>query len=95
METLLSGMPAGADRPQTLLFSATVPSWVRDLTKKYLVNPHDVDLVGDSKLKVALGVSHVSVTTTSRQIGTMLADLITLYKTQHAIVFVNTVSFRY
>lgn len=44
----------GADRPQTLLFSATVPPWVRSLAKSNLVNPHDVDLVGNSKLKVAI-----------------------------------------
>lgn len=83
-------MPSGANRPQTCLFSATVPPWVRTLAKNYLVNPHDVDLVGNSKLKVALGVKHVSVAATNRQMGTMLADLITLYRTQHAIVFVNT-----
>lgn len=83
-------MPSGANRPQTCLFSATVPPWVRTLAKNYLVNPHDVDLVGNSKLKVAIGVKHVSVAATNRQMGTMLADLITLYRTQHAIVFVNT-----
>ena len=90
VETLMGGMPKGADRPQTLLFSATVPPWVKDLARTNLNNPHDVDLVGNSRQKVAEGVTHVAVTATARQRSTMLADLITLYRTQHAIVFVNT-----
>lgn len=90
VETLMGGMPQGADRPQTLLFSATVPDWVRKLARTSLVNPHEVDLVGESKLKVAEGVSHVAVASAARQRSTLLADLITIYKTQHAIVFVNT-----
>ena len=34
-------------RPQTLLFSATTPSWVKKLTSKYLEDPELVDVVGD------------------------------------------------
>lgn len=35
-------------------------------------------------------MTHVAVTAMARQRSTMLADLITLYRTQHALVFVNT-----
>jgi ATP-dependent RNA helicase DDX21 len=46
--------------------------------------------VGTSKQKLAEGITNVAVTATARQRSTMLADLITLYRSQHAIVFVNT-----
>ena len=90
VEHLMEGMPKGTDRPQTLLFSATEPPWVKSLAKKNLVNHHAVDLVGNSKMKLAEGITNVAVTATARQRSTMLADLITLYRSQHAIVFVNT-----
>jgi len=90
VEHLMEGMPTGTDRPQTLLFSATEPPWVKQLAKKNLVNHHAVDLVGNSKVKLAEGITNVAVTATARQRSTMLADLITLYRSQHAIVFVNT-----
>lgn len=34
---------------QTLLFSATMPTWVKRLTKKYQRSPVTVDLVGDEE----------------------------------------------
>ncbi len=38
---------------QTLLFSATLPSWVRDITKRFLQPGFKtVDLVGSDKMKV-------------------------------------------
>ena len=90
VEHLMEGMPTGTERPQTLLFSATEPPWVKQLARKNLVNHHAVDLVGNSKVKLAEGITNVAVTATARQRSTMLADLITLYRSQHAIVFVNT-----
>ena len=42
-----------ADTMQTLLFSATLPSWVKDITKRFLRGTHKtVDLVGTDKMKV-------------------------------------------
>ena len=90
VEHLMEGMPTGNERPQTLLFSATEPAWVKQLAKRNLVDHHAVDLVGTSKLKLAEGITNVAVTATARQRSTMLADLITVYRSQHAIVFVNT-----
>ena len=38
---------------QTLLFSATLPSWVKDITRRFLQPGHKlVDLVGTDKMKV-------------------------------------------
>lgn len=45
---------AGGDiKVQTLLFSATLPSWVKDITRRFLQPSHKlVDLVGTDKMKV-------------------------------------------
>lgn len=43
-----------ADKIQTMLFSATLPAWVKDITKRFLKSDHKlVDLVGTQKMKVS------------------------------------------
>lgn len=43
-----------SDKIQTLLFSATLPPWVKDITRRFLKSDHKiVDLVGTSKMKVS------------------------------------------
>jgi ATP-dependent RNA helicase DDX21 len=43
----------GGGDVQTLLFSATMPTWVKDITKRFLKPTHKmVDLVGNQKQKV-------------------------------------------
>ena len=38
---------------QTLLFSATLPPWVKDITRRFLKKDHKViDLVGNERMKV-------------------------------------------
>jgi len=50
-------------KPQTLLFSATVPSWVRNIANKYLEasNVEEVDLVGDGDTQTSTTVDHLAV----------------------------------
>ena len=44
----------GAENIQTLLFSATLPSWVKDIQKRFLKKDFKlVDLVGNEKQKVS------------------------------------------
>lgn len=51
---MIQGVP---DERQTLLFSATMPGWVKGLTQRFLKNPILVDLVGDEQSgKIAEGV---------------------------------------
>ena len=47
-------LTAGGDiKTQTLLFSATLPVWVKDITRRFLEPTHKlVDLVGSDKMKV-------------------------------------------
>jgi superfamily II DNA/RNA helicase len=56
------GTNASGEKLQTLLFSATMPSWVKDITRRFLMKEHKiVDLVGDDKLKVSGSVCTRSV----------------------------------
>jgi len=50
-------------KPQTLLFSATVPSWVRNIANKYLEtsNLGEVDLVGEGGNQTSTTVDHLAV----------------------------------
>ncbi|KAK4773096.1 hypothetical protein SAY87_028115 [Trapa incisa] len=58
VETILQSLPKNR---QSLMFSATMPNWIRSLTKKYLNNPLTVDLVGDDDQKLAEGISLYSI----------------------------------
>ena len=46
VEIILNAVP---EQRQTLLFSATMPAWVKNITRKHLTNPALVDLVGDAQ----------------------------------------------
>jgi len=50
-------------KPQTLLFSATVPNWVRNIANKYLekTNLEEVDLVGEGGNQTSTTVDHLAV----------------------------------
>ncbi|XP_014490286.1 DEAD-box ATP-dependent RNA helicase 53, mitochondrial [Vigna radiata var. radiata] len=76
---------------QTLMFSATMPSWIKSITRNYLNNPLTIDLVGDSDQKLADGISLYSIASDVRTKAGILAPLIT----EHAnggkcIVFTQT-----
>ena len=89
VENILSGVPA---ERQTMLFSATMPTWVKRLTKKFLKDPVLVDLVGDSaagKLADTIKALAVQVTPESRR--SVLVDLLTVYGAGgKGIVFTQT-----
>ncbi|TKY46711.1 DEAD-box ATP-dependent RNA helicase 53 [Spatholobus suberectus] len=76
---------------QTLMFSATMPSWIKNITRNYLNNPLTIDLVGDSDQKLADGISLYSIVSDAYTRAGILAPLIT----EHAnggkcIVFTQT-----
>ena len=54
------------DERQTMLFSATMPSWVKNLTKRHLKQPVMVDLVGEKQSgKLNEDIKYVSWTCSS------------------------------
>ncbi|KAF6144016.1 hypothetical protein GIB67_008202 [Kingdonia uniflora] len=88
VERILGYLPA---KKQCMLFSATMPSWVNQLSKKYLKNPLVVDLVGESEQKLADGISLFSVVSTSFGKENVLSSLISKYGQEgKSIIFTRT-----
>ncbi|XP_027115002.2 DEAD-box ATP-dependent RNA helicase 3, chloroplastic-like [Coffea arabica] len=88
VEVILEKLPS---ERQSMLFSATMPGWVKKLARKYLDNPLTIDLVGDEEEKLAEGIKLYAIPTTATSKRTILSDLITVYaKGGKTIVFTQT-----
>ncbi|KAJ0807484.1 putative RNA helicase [Helianthus annuus] len=74
VETILEYLPK---QRQTMMFSATMPSWIVKLTQKYLKTPLTIDLVGDSDQKLADGITLYSITSEMRDRPSVIGPLIT------------------
>ena len=62
---------------QTLLFSATLPKWVADIARRFLVPGYTtVDLVGDSKQKASGSVTHMLLPCQWSERTELVCDLI-------------------
>eukprot|EP00939_MAST-03C_sp_MAST-3C-sp1_P000501 g501.t1 len=93
------GSVAGGEQPlvrkiQTLLFSATIPSWVQKVANKYMAKDHVVvDLVEGKEEQASTDVTHY-VCRCSWEVekrGAMIYDLIRVYgSTGRCIVFTQT-----
>ncbi|MFC4426070.1 DEAD/DEAH box RNA helicase [Deinococcus navajonensis] len=86
IETILQKTPEGR---QTLLFSATLNNDINRLSRKYLREPVIVDMVGEGKSQAAQTVEHLKVKV-GRSRTRVLADLLTIYNPEKAIVFTRT-----
>lgn len=53
----MAGFSAGAKAVQFILFSATIPDWVRQMSKKHMVDPSMIDLVQGQE--ASLDVRHL------------------------------------
>ncbi|XP_043709196.1 DEAD-box ATP-dependent RNA helicase 3, chloroplastic-like [Telopea speciosissima] len=88
VEVILEKLPS---ERQSMLFSATMPGWVKKLARKYLDNPLTIDLVGDQDEKLAEGIKLYAIPTTATSKRTILSDLIMVYaKGGKTIVFTRT-----
>ncbi|KAL2513841.1 DEAD-box ATP-dependent RNA helicase 3 [Forsythia ovata] len=88
VEIILQNLPS---ERQSMLFSATMPGWVKKLARKYLDNPLTIDLVGDQDEKLAEGIKLYAIPTTATSKRTILSDLVMVYaKGGKAIVFTQT-----
>ncbi|KAJ6980742.1 DEAD-box ATP-dependent RNA helicase 3 [Populus alba x Populus x berolinensis] len=88
VEVILESLPS---KRQSMLFSATMPTWVKKLARKYLDNPLQIDLVGDQEEKLAEGIKLYAVSTTATSKRTILSDLVTVYaKGGKTIIFTRT-----
>ncbi|MFC6591122.1 DEAD/DEAH box helicase [Deinococcus lacus] len=86
IETILQTTP---EARQTLLFSATLNDGIRRIAKKYLNDPLVVDMVGEGKSQASQSVEHLKVRV-GRSRTRVLADLLTVYNPEKAIVFTRT-----
>ncbi|XP_039053608.1 DEAD-box ATP-dependent RNA helicase 53, mitochondrial-like [Hibiscus syriacus] len=88
VETILERLPANR---QSMMFSATMPNWIRSLTQKHLKNPLTIDLVGENDQKLAEGISLYSIAADTRGKASILGPLITEHaKGGKCIVFTQT-----
>ncbi|KAJ0079930.1 hypothetical protein Patl1_24682 [Pistacia atlantica] len=88
VEVILENIPP---KRQSMLFSATMPAWVKKLSRKYLDNPLNIDLVGDGDEKLAEGIKLYAISTTATSKRTILSDLVTgSAKGGKTIVFTRT-----
>ncbi|KAL9244281.1 hypothetical protein vseg_018076 [Gypsophila vaccaria] len=88
VEVILEKLPKNR---QTMMFSATMPSWIIKLTQKYLKKPLTIDLVGDSDQKLAEGISLNSIVVDHRSKAGVIGPLVTEYANGgKCIVFTQT-----
>lgn len=88
IETIFQRLPQNR---QSMLFSATMPSWIKNLVRNYLKNPLTIDLVGDSDKKLADGIVLYSVASDMYSKASVLGPLITEHaKGGKCIVFTET-----
>ncbi|WOL19597.1 DEAD-box ATP-dependent RNA helicase 9-like [Canna indica] len=88
VERILDKMPP---KHQTMMFSATMPTWIRKLTQRYLNDPVNIDLVGDSDQKLAEGITLYSIISDNHSKPSILGPLIKEHaKGGKCIVFTQT-----
>lgn len=91
MEKILKAMPKNKDR-QTLLFSATIPDWVKKVSKIYLKpNYKTIDLVGNENVQSNENIEHLAILCHWKERSEVLADVVKLYGGDgRTIIFANT-----
>ncbi|GAB4848223.1 DEAD-box ATP-dependent RNA helicase 3, chloroplastic [Ancistrocladus abbreviatus] len=88
VEVILDKLPS---ERQSMLFSATMPAWVKKLARKYLDNPLTIDLVGEQEEKLAEGIKLYAIPATATSKRTILSDIVTVYaRGGKTIVFTQT-----
>ncbi|KAF9615887.1 hypothetical protein IFM89_026813 [Coptis chinensis] len=77
---LILGKVKDLTKVQTLLFSATLPSWVQNISKRFLKpNKKTADLVGNEKMKASTNVRHIILPCSSNAISQLIPDIIRCY----------------
>ncbi|CAN4080781.1 unnamed protein product [Withania somnifera] len=86
------GKVEDASLVQTLLFSATLPSWVKHISSKFLKpDKKTADLVGDEKMKASKNVRHIIIPCSSSARSQLIPDIIRCYRSGgRTIIFTET-----
>ncbi|KAL8534304.1 hypothetical protein ACS0TY_010352 [Phlomoides rotata] len=89
---LILGKVEDANKVQTLLFSATLPPWVKQISAKFL-KPEKitVDLVGNEKMKASINVRHIVLPCSVSARTQLIPDIISCYSSGgRTIIFTET-----
>lgn len=85
---------AGKGNVQHLLFSATMPSWVKSIAARFMKEEMEmIDLVEGQEVKTSTTVEHLSLlVSSSYQFISTISDVVSVYCGQHgrAIIFTET-----
>ncbi|EXC20882.1 DEAD-box ATP-dependent RNA helicase 7 [Morus notabilis] len=89
---LILGQVEDLSKVQTLLFSATLPNWVKDIATRFLKqNKKTVDLVGNEKMKASTNVRHIVIPCSSTARAQLIPDIIRCYSSGGCtIIFTET-----
>ncbi|KAG1354621.1 putative DEAD-box ATP-dependent RNA helicase 7 [Cocos nucifera] len=89
---LILGKVEDVSKVQTLLFSATLPDWVKKISARFLKpNKQTVDLVANEKLKASASVRHLSLSCSHAARPQVIPDVIRCYsRGGRTIMFMET-----
>ncbi|XP_022866498.1 DEAD-box ATP-dependent RNA helicase 7-like [Olea europaea var. sylvestris] len=89
---LILGKVEDASKVQTLLFSATLPEWVKHIASKFLKrDKKTADLVGNEKMKASTSVRHIVLPCSSSARSQLIPDIIRCYSSGgRTIIFTET-----
>ncbi|KAK3040131.1 hypothetical protein RJ639_027857 [Escallonia herrerae] len=89
---LILGKVEDASKVQTLLFSATLPDWVKHISSKFLKpSKKTADLVGNERMKASTNVRHYVLPCSSSARSQLIPDIISCYSSGgRTIIFTET-----
>ncbi|EME26964.1 ATP-dependent RNA helicase [Galdieria sulphuraria] len=88
LEQILSAV---SGNKQTLLFSATLPTWVKQQSAKNMRNPAFLDLVGEDKdAKIPKDVKHYAIEVPPFAKEAVIGDILSVFGGEKCIIFTPT-----
>ncbi|XVF09724.1 hypothetical protein REPUB_Repub07fG0120100 [Reevesia pubescens] len=89
---LILGKVEDASKVLTLLFSATLPNWVKNIAARFLkASKKTVDLVGNEKMKASTNVRHIVLPCSKSARSQLIPDIIRCYSSGgRTIIFTET-----
>ncbi|GAB4826010.1 DEAD-box ATP-dependent RNA helicase 7 [Ancistrocladus abbreviatus] len=89
---LILGKVEDVSKVQTLLFSATLPDWVKHIASRFLKREKKtVDLVSDQKMKASTNVRHIVIPCSSSARAQLIPDIIRCHsRGGRTIIFTET-----
>ncbi|ESQ31709.1 hypothetical protein EUTSA_v10003756mg [Eutrema salsugineum] len=89
---LILGKVEDPKKVQTLLFSATLPSWVQKIAARFLKpEKKTIDLVGNDKMKASNSVRHICLPCSKQAMSRLIPDIISCYSSGgNTIIFTET-----